>query len=92
MLALSVVTVESKVLVVRGITVEWGVPIGAAVVSDASRRAVDNRSVEKAVMVTRFVDLSSLSLVLRYNLLLQSIDIYGTCSLLCTICTILLHT
>ena len=68
MLALSVVTRESKVLVVRGITVEWGVPIGAAVVSETSRRrAVDRRSVEKAVMVTRFVDLSSLSLVLRFT-------------------------
>ena len=64
MLALSVVTVESKVLVVRGITVEWGVPIGAAVVSNDDvdsvprrRRAADRRSVEKAVMVTRFLDL-----------------------------------
>ena len=61
MLALSVVTNESKVLVVRGITVEWGVPSGAAVVSDASRRAVDRRSVDRRsvekAMVTRFLDL-----------------------------------
>ena len=68
MLALSVVTNESKVLVVRGITVEWGVPIGAAVVSDASRRAVDRRSVEKAVMVDKVLDLRSLVLLCAFQL------------------------
>ena len=61
---------------------EWGVPIGAAVVSNDDvdsvprrRRAADRRSVEKAVMVlTRFLDLSSL--VLPFNLLLQTDHIY----------------
>ena len=73
MLALSVVTNESKVLVVRGITVEWGVPSGAAVVScDVDsvprRRAVDRRSVEKAVMVDKILDLRSLVLLCAFQL------------------------
>lgn len=52
MLALSVVTYSSKVLEVSGITVEWGVPIGAAEMLLHKRRVVSK--VQKATIVEVF--------------------------------------